>query len=134
MSIPVYFRLYASNGSTLVYTFPLVQSANYPHSSKLFVEHTNLRGKGSVISDAGENSWDLTIKFVLVAANYEALTALIDTLESSIVLNTPYVLSINKTASTYYTYNVKRISAIEYAEGLRTDYQECTIIFRAGCW
>ena len=129
------FKLYASNGSTLIYTFPVVFSANYPHSEKKYVEHENLRGKGSIITDGGEASWDIILRGVLFAADYNALQALINTLESTIVLNTPYYLKITKAISTTWDYKVKRISPIEYQEdSLRTDFTEYQVILRVNAW
>jgi len=129
------FKLYASNGSTLIYTFPVVFSANYPHSEKKYVEHENLRGKGSIITDGGEASWDIILRGVLFAADYNSLQALINTLESTIVLNTPYYLKITKAISTTWDYKVKRISPIEYQEdSLRTDFTEYQVILRVNAW
>lgn len=131
----VYFRLYASDGTTLVHTFSTVFSANYPHSEKSIIEHTSIRGKGSLIIDGGEKSWTLTLKGVLFAADYEALTVLIDAMESAIVIGTSYVLKINKTPVTVYSYNCKRISPIIFDEtSLRTDFIEYTCELLVNSW
>ena len=130
----VYFKLYDTTGVNLIYTFPVVFSANYPHSEKRLMEHTTPRAKGSIVVDGGEASWDLVLQGVLSAANYQALVVLIDSMESSVVLNTPYVLKINKTVATYYTYNVKRISPIEYQDNLKTDFCEYKITLRTNSW
>jgi len=130
MSTTVYFKLYDSTGVSLIYTFPVVFSANYPHSEENLIEHKNVRGKGSIVIDGGETPWDLTLRGVMLANDYEALTVLIDAMETAIQLNTKYVLKINKTVSTFYTYNVKRILPIEYTpDNLRTNYMEyvCTL-------
>ena len=131
----VRFKIYDSTEVTLIYTFPVVFEANYPHSEKQFIEYTNVRGKGSIIIDGGDAPWDLTLKGVLTAADYSALITLIDGMESYIVLNTPYVLKINKTESTYYQYNVKRITPIVFDEtSLRTGLVEYQITFRVNSW
>jgi hypothetical protein len=130
------FKLYDSSGDELQYTFTAVQDANYPHSEKDFIEHTSQRGKGSVIIDGGEKAWDLTIRFVISGTDYEDLTDEIDDLESDIDLNVPYVLKIDKTNSTTYDYNVKRILPIEYPieSNLRNTFQEVIITFRVNSW
>ena len=130
----VRFRLWNSAESVIIYTFPIVFSATYPYSEKNLIEHINPRGKGSIIIDSGDTAWNLTLKGVLSANNYEALTTLIDALESAVQLNTPYILKINKTSSTYYSYHVKRISPIEYEDNNRTTFLEYTITFRVNCW
>jgi len=135
----IIFTLYASDGTTPVYTFPVVFSANYPHSGKKFIEHENVRSKGSIIIGGGEEVWDLTLKGVLGSGNetYGSLMALIDTMESSIVLNTPYYLKIesDETGVPEYSYKCKRISPIEYPEdNLRVDQIEYTCIMRVNSW
>ena len=133
----VYFRLYASNGTDLIYTFPIVFEANYPHTEKDLIEHRNVRGKGSIVVDGGNAPWDLFLRGVLFSDGYDALMALVDDMETKVVLNIPYVLKITKSSGggTTWNYNVKRILPIEYAEdSLRTDYLEYKITFRADCW
>jgi len=131
----VYFKLFDSAGTTLLYTFPVVFQANYPHSEKNLIEHSNVRGKGSIIVDGGDSAWDLTLNGVLFAANYDALTVLIDNMETYVPLNTPFILKINKTISTYYEYHVKRISPIEFDEAnLRIQYMEYAVTFRINSW
>ena len=131
----VYFKLYDSTGIVLKYTFPVVFQANYPHSEKKLIEHESVRGKGSIIVDGGESSWDLTLKGVLIAADYAALMVLVEAMESAVVLNTPYVLEITKSISTDYEYKVKRIEPIQYEEdNLRTNCLEYTITFRVNSW
>jgi hypothetical protein len=131
----VYFRLYDYTGLTPIYTFPIVFSANYPHTEKQLIEHTSLRGKGSIIVEGGDSAWDITLKGVLKANDYEALTVLIDAMETAVVLNTAYVLKINKTVSTYYEYKVKRISPIIFDEAnIRTSFIEYQVTFRVNSW
>jgi hypothetical protein len=137
--MPVVFSLYESYGGTgdsPIYTFPVVFYANYPHSGKKIIAHGSVRAKGEIIKDAGEESWDLTIKGVLGSGNddYDTIMGLIDTMESTIALNTPYILEITSGATTH-TYNVKRLVAIEYPpDDLRVDSIEYTCILRVSCW
>jgi hypothetical protein len=135
MATTVYFKLYQSNGSSLAYTFPVVFQANYPYSDKNTIIHENPRGKGAIVISGGDKAWTLTLKGCLQAADYDALVVLMDGMESSIVNNTSYVLKINKTSSTYYSYNVKRCSPIIFDEtNLKTDYIEYTIDFLVNSW
>jgi len=131
----VTFCLYDSAGTTLQYTYPVVFAANYPHTEESLIEHSTPRSKGSLIIDGGTSAWDLTLKGVIVADDYAALMALVDSMESGTALNTPYVLKITKGPSSDYTYNVKRITPIEYQpDNLRTNYCEYTITFRVNSW
>jgi len=133
----VTFKVYQSNGITLVATLPVVFSANYPQSEKNIIEHINPRGKGSLIMDTGDAPWNLIIKGVLQADDYDSLMALVNTLENAIALNTPYILKITKSAAggTTWDYHVKRVLPIEYPEdSLRTDFLEYTITFRVNSW
>ena len=133
-----FFKLYASDGTTLLYTFLLVQQTNAPQSVKKTVEIEGQRGKGSIIIDGGEASWDLIINGVFAIFNadegYEEITDAIDAIETAIQLNTPYILRIDKDASTYYEYHVKRVEPIEYPESLRTDSQRYTVHLKVNSW
>ena len=132
------FKLYDYSGLVLEYTFPLVQVTNAPQSHKRSVVIEGVRGKGCLIIDAGEDSWDLTIEGKLMidgaTEGYEELTAKIDDLESKVQLHTPYILRIDKTESTYYEYHVTRIEPIEYPESFRTDIQDYSVTFRVNSW
>ena len=129
-----HFKLYASDGTTLIYTFIAVQYTNAPQTinKKTIVE--GIRGQGCIIVPGSTSSWDLEIRGVLLAVDYTALTALIDTLESTIVMFTNYVLEFDKSISTSYTYNIQRIEPIVYPESLRINYQEYSIKFKVGAW
>ena len=131
----VTFKLYDSIGTTLLYTFPIVFQANYPHTEKEIIEHKNIRANGSVIVEGGNSPWDLTLRGVLSGSDYDTLMTLVNALESAVVINTPYVLKIVSTGGTTYSYNVKRITPITYPEdNLRTDLLEYTITLRVLSW
>ena len=131
----VKYRLYASDGTTLVYTFPLVQSDNSPQDPQSFVEIDGLRGQGSIIIPGSTEAWDLNIDFILRGADYSELIALMDALETTIVKNTKYVLKIDRTASTTKNYNVKRLVSFSFADGeFRTDFQLVRATFRTNTW
>lgn len=127
-------KLYASDGTTLIYTFVAVQSINAPQTVNKSNIVEGIRGQGCIIIPGSTASWDLEIKGILMAANYSALDALIASLESTIVMFTNYVLKFDKTISTTYSYNVQRIEPIQYPESLRTNNQEYIIKLKANAW
>ncbi len=129
------FRLYNSAGDTLLYTFPVVQFSNAPHGAdSKAVVITGVRGKGAIIIDGGATAWDIIIRGVLSADDYEALVVVMDAMNSAVVLQTAYKLRIDKTISTYYEYNVKRITRINYPENLRTSFQNYEITLKNNSW
>jgi len=128
------FKLYNSAGTGLLYTFHAVNYTNAPQTVESFVEITSLRSKGSVVIDGGEAVWDLELRFTLLGDDYEDITSQIETLENTIAFNTPYVLRIDKTNSTYFEYPVKRLTSFIYDENLRTDFQKVVARFRVNCW
>lgn len=128
------FKLYASDGITLIYTFPLVQYTNAPQSIKKSTVVESIRGVGGIIIPGSDSVWDLIIRFILTDENYTDLTTKIATLETTIGLHTAYVLKFDKSISTTYSYNVKRIDPIEYAESMRVYDQEVTIKFKVNTW
>lgn len=128
------FKLYQSDGTTPQHTFNCIFQANYPHTDKHLIELENVRAKGSIIVDGGTKSWDLTLRGVLTANDYDSLTDLLDTVETNVALNTRYVLKIESATNTY-SYNVKRISPIEWdATSLRTNFIEYSVTFRVNSW
>lgn len=130
------FKLYQSDGVSLVYTFPYVNDINAPHASaKKSIRVTNVRGKGEIIYDGGTDSWELSLSGTLVAADYDALVVLIDAMEAAVALQTAFVIKWNKTSGTYYTYNVKRIEAIEWGDtNLRRTYVKYRVKMIANSW
>ena len=132
------FKLYETNGSTLVYEFPLVQQTNAPQSPMRNIVIEGVRGKGALIINNGDSTWDLEITGIFAIQNadegYEEITADIADIEDKIPINTPFILRIEKTSSTYFEYNVKRIEAIEYPASLRTDSQIYIVRFKVNTW
>jgi len=116
------------------FTFPVVFSANYPHTGKKIIEHENVRGKGSITVDAGQESWDLVLKGVLKADDYDSLMELVDDMEENVQINVPYTLVISNGVTTY-EYRVKRITPIEYQEdNLKTDFLEYIVTLKCLSW
>jgi len=134
------FKLYASDGITLIYTFPLVQETNTPQSPFRYVGIEGVRGKGELVIPAGTPSWDAEIRglFMIEESDegYEDIMDKIGEIEDAIVLNTNYYLRVEKTASplTYYEYKVRRTEPIEYPTSLRTDSQEYIVRLKVNAW
>jgi hypothetical protein len=128
------FKLYNQSDTVLLYTCPIVQACNYPQTPTETVVHSTIRGKGCIIIDGGDSAWDLYIKGILVADDYEALIVLIDAMESAIPSKTPFILKIDKTPTTTYTYHVTRIEPIQYEDSFRINMQNYQLIFRVNSW
>jgi len=134
MPIVPKIKLYASDGVTLVYTFPAVQSINAPKVIKKNVVVEGIRGQGCVVIPGSSSSWDLEISGIFLAENYSDLTALIDALETAVVMFTNYILVFDKTIATSYTYNVQRIEPIEYPQSFRVNFQDYIVRLKVGAW
>lgn len=138
MSFVPQFRLYQSDGTTLIYTFPIVYYTNIPGQTpthSIIIE--GQRGKGSVVIEGGEESADIIVEGVFMIGTdegYEELTAKIVALEDAIDFDTPYILRMDKTASTYWEYRVKKVEATEYPESLRTDSQKYIVRLKSKTW
>jgi hypothetical protein len=129
-----HFKLYASNGTTLLYTFLCVQATNIPQTTIKKTVIEGIRGIGGIVIGGSESSWNIIIKGIIIDINYDNITTKIDAMESALQLNTPYILVFDKTISTSYQYNVKRIEPITYADSLRTSGQEYTVTLLANSW
>ena len=127
------FKLFDS-GYVLQYTFPVVQETNIPQTVQRSVVLKGQRAKGAIVIDGGEDTWDLIVKGLHYGEDYDTIQAAIVAMETAIDLNTSYIIRFDKTISTYYEYNVKRIKAISYPASLRTDSQEYTVTFLANSW
>jgi hypothetical protein len=129
------FKLYAANGSTLIYTFEYVQNIQgYPYDQPSNIEITNLRSQGSINIAGGKKSYDIILQGFLTAADYTALTTKINSLQSTIVSNTMYVLKIDKALNTSDSFNVLRVEPIKFDDSMRTTFQKYSVQFRALSW
>jgi len=128
------YNLYASNGSSLIYHFDYIQNENGPQDPFNNTEITGFRGQGSLIIPGSLSSWDLSLDFCLVGTDYQDLISKMDSLESTIVMNTAYVLKIDRTPSTTKNYNVKRIVPIQWQSGYRLTLQKGIITLRVNSW
>ena len=127
-------KLYASDGVTLAYTFPVVQSINAPQTISKNVVIEGMRGQGCVVIPGSSASWDLVIAGIFLADDYSAITALIDAIEAAVPVFTNFILIFEKTISTSYSYHVKRIESIEYPESLRVNAQEYIVRLKVNSW
>lgn len=131
------FRLYASNGVTLVYEFENVISIDDWADPFDYSEHISLRGQGSIISEGSTAPWDLNITFLLKGSGYQDLTGQISSLLSTIQKNTKYILKVDKTPSSTQDYKVKRLESFGFPlnnRQKRVNLQTVNLILRVGCW
>lgn len=131
------FRLYQSNGTTLVYEFDCTTEINDFQDPATFSEHTSLRGQGSIISEGSDAPWDLNISFMLTDDDYEGLVAQIDSLLTTVAKNTKYVLRVDLTSSTTKDYKVKRLQSFNFPlnnRKKRVNFQTVNAIFRVSSW
>ena len=133
------FTLRSADNSTEIYRFPAVQNTNLPQTPRDTVTISNLRSKGAIVIDGGIKSFVANLDFVLWAESgeYEDIMALIDALENAIPVNTPFILRMDKTSSTYYEYKIKRIVPFEYLgveQDLRLARQRVTARFLCNAW
>ena len=128
------YKLYAADGLTLVYPFTYILSDNSPQDALRFTEITGFRGQGSIIIGGSTQPWDIQLTFFLCATDYASLISAMDSVESTIALNTPYVLKIDRTISTTKDYNVKRIAPIQWEDTNRVRYQKGVITLRVNSW
>jgi hypothetical protein len=135
MSWKPLFKLYASNGSTLVYNFDYIQNIiGWPSDNPSNVEITNLRSQGSINIPGGQKSYDITLEGILIGTDYTDLTTKIFSLQTSIVSNTNYVLKIEKSSGVTDPIYVTRISPIKFEDSMRTTFQKYSVQFRALSW
>ena len=109
-------KLYASNGSTLIYTITniLAPIEGWPNTDNpKNVTYGNIRSAGELSIAGGSSAYDIVLRGRLTGANYDTLIASFNTLQSTILANTPYVLKIDLTPSTTTSINVKRKGKIE---------------------
>ncbi len=134
------FRLYQSDGTTLVYEFALVLNwGNSPFLDPItFTEHLSLRGQGSIISEGSQAPFDFLLQFLLTGDDYENLVSQMNSLPTTIITNTQYVLRIDLTTSTTKDLKVKRLSSILFpvtnTKNKVNTFQQGNITFRTDAW
>jgi len=133
------FTLRSADNLTQLYIFPAVQSTNLPQTPRETVTISNLRARGAVVIDGGIKSFEAIVEFVLFSdtLDYEDIISQIDTLETTIPINTPFILRMDKSATTYYEYKIKRIVPFEYSDvgtDKRIGRQKVTGRFLTDAW
>ena len=61
---------------------------------------------GSIIIPGSTEAWNLNLNFILQSDDYEELISSMDSLESTIVMHTNYVLKIDRTSSSTKDYKI----------------------------
>jgi len=134
-------RLYQSDGTTLVYEFENVLNwNNSPFIDVItFSLHESLRGQGGIVSEGATAPWDFTMQFLLTGVDYKNLVSQMNSLQSTILNNTKYVLRIDlDEVGTTKDLKVKRLSPILFpvtnTKKKVVTFQEGTITFRVDVW
>jgi hypothetical protein len=129
------FRLYASDGTTLVYEFLYVQNVtNWLTENPSNIEITNLRSQGSINIAGGQKSIDLTLQGILISDSYENLTSLIFSLETTVLSNTNYILKLDKSPTTHDDIRVIRVEGIKWEDSLRLNNIKYSVTFKTLSW
>ena len=131
-------KLFLPDAVTLVYEFNNVTNIIDNQDPADFVEHAGLRGQGSIIIPGSDSAWDLTLSFILQGADYEAVTAEIDTLISSITKFTKYILKVETTVGGgTKDYRVMRLQSFTFplpTTNKRVRNQRVEATFRVLTW
>ena len=136
MSFIPSFKLYASNGVTLVYEFENVipPIIGWPSDNPSSIEFTNTRASGSIIIPEGTKPYNIVLNGILLADDYTALTTKIFALRDTVVANTRYILTLDKSVSTYDTIKVMRLVNIDLETSKRVNNQRYAVTLRALSW
>ena len=128
------FKLYTSDGISLIYFIENVITTNYPQDNPAFVQLTNLRSAKGIIIPGGNKPWELTIRGILTGTDYTDLQAKITALKSAIEANVPYILKIDTSPTETDDLNVIRENTIFFDDGRRTKFQYFNINFSVNSW
>ena len=136
-------KLYNSGATSLLYTFPIVQNHNAPNDEEIrMIKQENFRAQGAIYIPGGLVTWEFVMEFILTGDNYTQIASAINTLESTIDFNTPYLLRIDDSETTYFNqansgYKVKRIKAFEYPDrqtDLMNEFQRVICRLDVNAW
>ena len=128
------FKLYQSDGATLLYHLEYIITTNYPNENPSSVQLSNLRSSKGIIIPGGNKNFELSFGGVLIGTDYTNLQTKIATMKSTILANTPYVLKIDTSVSSTDDINVTRVSPIIFEESRRTKFQYYTINLLGNSW
>lgn len=130
-------KIYASNGSSLIYTIEDVIRRDPALSIAVpdYIEHTNLRSEGSLIVPGGNKSYNMVLTARLGAVNYTALMTALANLQSTIAVNTHYYLKIDTSDSTTDDIKVIRLEPIQVDKKSKLNkFLYYTITFKCLSW
>ena len=128
------FKLYASDGVSLIYTFEHIIDTNWPQDNPSSIELTNTRSAGAIIIPEGDKPYDIYLKGIILGDDYTDITTKIFAMRDTIVPNTRYILSLDKSDVVVDTIKVMRTITIDFDESKRISNQKYTIKFRASSW
>ncbi len=114
------------------YQLPVVQSENGSNLSgtKDTIIEGN-RGDGAIVIPSGKKSQIITIRGILMGADYKAITTLMNTMRTNITTDVATLKMTHQDSGEVvdWTYTVKRITEIEFPENLRISSQEYIVNF-----
>jgi len=133
------FRLFDETGLILIYEFDFVTNIGDNQDPADFVEHAGLRGQGSIIIEGSDSAWDLPMSFILRGDDYEAVTAEIQTLTTTIEKFTKYILKVDTTTGGgTKDYKLMRLFPFSFPIPLdgkkRINIQRVEATFRVDTW
>ena len=113
-------KIYDSTNTSLIYNIEDVVAREPALSIEVpnFVEHANLRSGGSITVPGGNEPYNMVIRARLGAANYTALMTALQSLQSTILINTHYYLRIGLSVSTSDNIKIQRLSPISVVPNL----------------
>ena len=126
-------RLIYNKGEATEYVFPLVQGVTEPKAGAKSVVIRGNRGDGSIVIDGGKASQEISIKGILYSdEGYVDLMSKLNTMKSNIGTGLATITKewFDTEASgggdweTTWSYTVKRIEPITFADSLQTDIIE----------
>lgn len=135
-------KLYNSDASNLLYVFPAVEDHNAPGNDQNSIAISNFRSAGGIIIPGGNKIWELVISFTIIGEGYENVASEVNELETTIQLNTPYLIRIDITSNSYFNqttggYKVKRNKPFEFVDrpkDLMNDMQKVVARFNVNAW
>ena len=137
MSFVPSHKVYADNGTTLLYTIEDVMSRTPALSIDIpkYITYSNLRGNGEIQVKGGNQAYDMTLYARLHADNYTALMTALESLKTAIPINTNMYLKIDTSDSTTDDIKVRRISIeVDSSKGNLNKWLYYTITFRCLAW
>lgn len=130
-------KVYASNGTSLLYTIEDVMDRNPALALTIpdTVSYENLRSSGEITVSGGNKAYDMTLYARLASSSYTNLMTALEALKVAIPINTNLYLKIDKSDSTTEDIKVKRLSIeVDTTKGNLNKWLYYTITFRCLAW